>query len=365
MPRARPCWRPVRRPEKAIPGTLARHAIPIGERLVASTRRSDADDNSASTAAAQSAICSRLSRTNSSSRSRIQSASTVPTGRPASSGTASVEATAEATSPPSLIVASGTKKAPSRKPSARRDAARSARRVLPAPPGPVRVISLRSARSSARPSSSTSRPTKVVASGGRCARRTSSARSGGNAAGSPRISSCQSASGSGRSFSRYDPSGRRRTPSGRVPTTRLRVESEMSTCPPCPAAAMRAARLTSRPTYSSAPGTPMPVWSPIRTRIVASFGQAAVASAISACTAASTADRASGNTTKNESPSVPSSMPPFAAIAPRSSRWCCSKASVNAADPSSRRSCVERSISEKRNVTVPVGSPRFVIGNSA
>ena len=45
------------------------------------------------------------------------------------------------------------------------------------------------------------------------------------------------------------------------------MEAETSTCPPCPAAAIRAARWTSVPTYPSAVRCGLPVWIPIRTRI--------------------------------------------------------------------------------------------------
>ncbi len=65
-----------------------------------------------------------------------------------------------------------------------------------------------------------------------------------------------------------------------------------------------------------------PVWIPIRTRTVASSGHGSAAMARWAATAACTAPLAVSKTTKKESPSVPSSVPPISAKAPRKrARW--------------------------------------------
>ena len=65
-----------------------------------------------------------------------------------------------------------------------------------------------------------------------------------------------------------------------------------------------------------------PVWTPIRTGTLTSGGQPAAASARWASAAARSPPLGLGNAAKNESPSVPTSVPPPAAIAARIRRRC-------------------------------------------
>ena len=101
---------------------------------------------------------------------------------------------------------------------------------------------------STRAASSARRPISEARGRGRLLGRASSDRIVGNSDGSPSISSCQSRSGSGRSLRRWLAEVAEVTAGGRCVATSARVESESSTWPPCPAAAMRAARWTSSPT---------------------------------------------------------------------------------------------------------------------
>ena len=127
------------------------------------------------------------------------------------------------------------------------------------------------------------------------------------------------------------------------------VVGETRICPPCPSAAMRAARCTSRPTYPSVVTVATPVCSPFRTRI------GPVARAPAAASAAVAAPSAVGKATKNASPCVSTSTPPALATASRSSRRCSSSAAAYSSGPSSCSSRVEPSTSVKRKVTVPLG----------
>ena len=124
-------------------------------------------------------------------------------------------------------------------------------------------------------------------------------------------------SGADRSFSRCSP--RSRSPSG---PSSAAVAAETSTCPPCPAAAIRAARCTSTPTYPSSSACGVPVWTPIRTRI-GPCTRSSIASA-----AAASAPGAVGNATKNASPCVSTSTPPWAPNARRRTRRCSASASA-------------------------------------
>lgn len=128
----------------------------------------------------------------------------------------------------------------------------------------------------------------------------------------------------------------------------------MSTCPPCPAAAIRAARCTSRPTYPSSVTSAVPVCSPIRTRI----GPAASTCVASAAHAS--APRAVGNATKNASPCVSTSTPPWRAAAARNTRRCSARAALYLSAPSSPSRRVDPSTSVNRKVTVPEEGPRIV-----
>ena len=123
-----------------------------------------------------------------------------------------------------------------------------ASRVLPMPPGPVSVSKRDCWRRAMAAISSCSRPTKELRSTGRLVRRTPAVRIGGNSSGRPSISSWWSCSGRSMSFRRWRPRSRRSTPRGRACSTSPRVASETRTCPPWPAAAIRAARWTSSPT---------------------------------------------------------------------------------------------------------------------
>ncbi len=138
--------------------------MPSGSRLVASTRRSGQAASSRCTRAAVSAIrCSQLSTTTSSRRSRSAAASrstgscrVFGDGNSPVSRSPSAARTACGTSDPSVSGARSTKHASSGA------AASIATRVLPMPPGPVRVTSRAVPSSSRTRSSSSARPTKLV-----------------------------------------------------------------------------------------------------------------------------------------------------------------------------------------------------------
>ena len=88
-------------------------------------------------------------------------------GRAPASATPTAVAIRDGTSIGSRIGSSGTKKTPSGKASAAAEASCSDSRVLPVPPGPVRVSNRVVARSRAASSSSAARPTNVVSWVGR------------------------------------------------------------------------------------------------------------------------------------------------------------------------------------------------------
>ena len=199
---------------------------------------------------------------------------------------------------------------PSGKSSAARAASWSDSLVLPVPPGPVSVSSRVSARKRAASSSSASRPMKVVSCVGRLFGRASSVRRAGNSLGRPSASTWKRWIEAVRSLSRWSPRSRRATPSIGSSTMRSRVSPETRIWPPCATAAIRAARLTLRPTKLSPVFSAPPEWSPIRTRSGASSGHGSASIARWASTAARIAAGASAKTTKNESPSVPCSIPP-------------------------------------------------------
>ena len=156
-----------------------------------------------------------------------------------------VRAIVGATRAGSRTASRATNQTPSGKSSAAAAATWSDSRVLPVPPGPVRVRS-RVVRSSPTASpSSRSRPTNVVSWVGRLFGRASSERSGGKVSGSPSMTSWPGRSGSRRSLSRWRPRSRRPTPSGRASATSARVASLSRTWPPWATAAIRAVRLMS------------------------------------------------------------------------------------------------------------------------
>src|SRR6266540_628528 len=98
----------------------------------------------------------------------------------------------------------------------------------------------------------------------------------------------------------------------------------------------------------------------MRTFSATPSGHGAWASASCASIAAWTAAAAVGKTTKNASPTVRTSTPPFGVKAARRMRSCCSSTGVNAL-PKRWTSFVEPSMSLKKNVSVPVGSVRSPI----
>ena len=177
---------------------------------------------------AASTTCSKLSSRSMSSRSSMCSA------RP--SLAPNVCAIASITSAGSRSVASGTQKTPALNAGTSSAAASSASRVLPEPPGPESVRSLVPFPS--RPTSSSRsrrRPTKEEAGRGRLVFEI--VFSGGKRS----EPSWKSATGSSKSFNRCSPS------SVSSPSTNARVAAETTICPPCPEAATRAARWSSRP----------------------------------------------------------------------------------------------------------------------
>ena len=121
-------------------------------------------------------------------------------------------------------------------------------RVLPVPPGPVSVSS--APAPAARPPP---RQLALAAQEGRelggqvVGHRVQRAQRPGTRRAGPRSPAWQSCSGRERSLSRNSPRSRRLTPSGSEDSASIRVAAETSTCPPCPALAMRAARWTSMP----------------------------------------------------------------------------------------------------------------------
>ena len=183
-----------------------------------------------------------------------QSASVSSIDRVGLSATPSVRAIRGATSIGSRIGSRGTKKTPSGKSSEARAANWSDSRVLPVPPGPVsvsrRVVVSRRAASA----SSSSRPMNVVSWVGRLFGRASSERSGGNVACSPSASTWKMRTGAPRSLSRCSPRSRRVRPSTGLSPYRSRVVPDTRIWPPCATAAIRAARLTPRPTRYRRPG---------------------------------------------------------------------------------------------------------------
>ncbi len=108
-------------------------------RLVARTARRGQAARRSVTSGAASSTCSQLSRSSSACRSRRNARSPATSGRPPASRTPSTPATAEATRAGSRTGARGTNQTPSGKAPATSSATRSASRVLPTPPGPVRV----------------------------------------------------------------------------------------------------------------------------------------------------------------------------------------------------------------------------------
>jgi hypothetical protein len=143
--------------QAASPGMRSR------SRLVASRQTFGHERSSASASAAQASIrCSQLSSTSSRRASRIWPTSAATGSSPARNWTPRARAVSPTTSAGSRIGASSTSRAPSAKCGSRRAASSRASRVLPLPPGPVRVSSRAPASRRSRSASSRSRPTKPV-----------------------------------------------------------------------------------------------------------------------------------------------------------------------------------------------------------
>ena len=141
-----------------------------------------------------------------------------------------------------------TNHAPSRNRGSRRRAASIARLVLPIPPGPVSVTrraSCAQLRRDRRVPGRDRRTRSADPAGCRAVPPTTEA-VGSRSAGR-RYRAGVSLSARGTSFSTCRPRSRRLVPSGRASATRVAVVSDSTTWPPCPTAATRAARLTSKP----------------------------------------------------------------------------------------------------------------------
>ena len=191
-------------------------------------------------------ICSKLSSTSSVLRPRRCSTSRSSGGSfPTSTPSATV--IADGTRFGSATASSAMKKTPSGNVSSSSAASCSARRVLPVPPGPVRVRRRVLARRRRAPSIS-SRPTNVVGWTGRLFGLPSRVRKLGKDAGRPGTTAWNRRSGRVRSFSRCSPRSRSSTPSGSDDAASARAASDTRIWPPCPAAVMRATWWRVRPT---------------------------------------------------------------------------------------------------------------------
>ena len=139
-----------------------------GSRLVAITRSDGQLASSCWTNSAQpSTTCSHVSRMSSSRRARSASARVAIRGRSCSSRIPKVAATRRGSRSASAVSASSTSQAPSGNPGTRSQASRTARRVLPIPPGPHRVRARTSLSKSASSLRSRSLPMKLFGSAGR------------------------------------------------------------------------------------------------------------------------------------------------------------------------------------------------------
>jgi hypothetical protein len=217
-------------------------------RLVAKIATPGQRANSSPRAPATPVTCSRLSNTGSQRSSPSCSARASSGARVPARSAPTARAIPATTCSGRVTAARATNTMPAAKRSPRPSATATARRVLPTPPGPLKVTSR--ARSSSPPTSAISswRPTNEVSCTGRVFRLASRVRGGGKSASSPSTTSSCRRSGAAMSLSRCAPRSRTETPSGRARATSPRVASETRTCPPWPAAAIRAARFTSSPT---------------------------------------------------------------------------------------------------------------------
>ena len=202
---------------------------------------------------AAASTCSKLSSTSSRCLAARKRSAAWSADSPESTTIASVLTIAAGTSSGRCSAASETKCAPSAKSARTARAASSARRVLPTPPGPVRVSSRTPStrRRSTIARTSSSRPIVRFGDGGNPfapPEPGDSEASGGKSGGRSPATSWKRCSGRSRSLSRCSPRSLSATSGGSSSATSSRVALEMSACPPCPAAQIRAARCTSNPT---------------------------------------------------------------------------------------------------------------------
>jgi hypothetical protein len=163
--------------------------IRSGPRLVTRARTLGAPAMSVPTDGLASSTCSKLSSTSSVVRCRSSTWRASITGCGPRSPVPTVEAITLGTRCGSVMDASSTKNTPSGKRSMTSEAVRRASRVLPDPPGPVRVTTLADSSKAWTCSSSCSRPTNDVSSVGRLVG-VSRLLSAGNSAGSPSTTNC-------------------------------------------------------------------------------------------------------------------------------------------------------------------------------
>ena len=165
-------------------GTSRSPSIPRASRAVAriTSRRQDRCRTPAS-AAAPSSRCSQLSSTSSSSLLRKNSTSVSRVPWPSRAVTENSAATASSTPAGSRIGASSHSHAPSANRPAAWAAACNASRVLPTPPGPVRVTTRAWPSAAAVCSSSRARPTNELTGNGRLLVLSASVTIGGKSAG--------------------------------------------------------------------------------------------------------------------------------------------------------------------------------------
>ncbi len=200
-------------------------------RLVTSTLSCGQDVSRSATCDAAPTTCSKLSSSSSTCCCCNTSAMRAERGCPTSSRMPSAWAMVGMTSKGSLMGASDIKKTPLTNTSRSSEATCRPRRVLPVPPGPVKVTRRTSSRRRSCPmvATSVSRPMSGVGCTGRVSRRRSRVLSGGKSAGRPAITTWERAIGRSTSLRWYSPRSRRLTPAGKSCSTRSRVVRERST----------------------------------------------------------------------------------------------------------------------------------------
>ena len=202
---------------------------------VARTDTSGHDRNKVSVSSAHAVTrCSQLSRTSKARRVRRASTSTPMSGRPGSSRTPTASAVRATTSSVSLTGASSTSQTSDPESSTSSAAACKARRVLPAPPDPVKVTRRFVFRRPLISASSRDRPMKEVNWAGRLCRSWGwlSDRSGGKSCCRPGARSWNTHSGWPRSFRRCSPRSSIEMPSGNDGRSRTAVAPDTTVWPP-------------------------------------------------------------------------------------------------------------------------------------